>query len=567
MDQVIVFDKSFQQRLQEYNDILAGYDVIPVSSIAKEWSFYLDLTVDPKGWQAIWKVQRKTCEALGIPFPSVVLVLVVGVELEELTALVRVLAVQDDIHLPDKHRVSLTQLWPTKDQDKSIGLNLQSTANALDVLRFFYTNLLMPWDRDDDDTVDWKTKHLETRLQLYYDMKNGVIPRPTAEHLRGLISEAKRLQAKREYLEAELDDLDDLNEQNINNSKVQDLMELHIRMIEIKGEVDVLENPLLRNVVIKKCQQLSLNDDDTKQNIWVIYNHGTAKECIQFLSKIEQDYPNDVLKFSPNLYSTLECANPNDIYILNESSHEIKTTGALEHGGILKGISSRENTILTSNIEDMMLDCRGDTVLVENITIEAISPQCAIVVRRGQLTLNNCKLIGDGKSSTHQGIIVLSGAKLEIVSCDISNFYTAIVGNSGSNIVIENSEIHDCNFGIKIYDNCAMTAAKATIRNCKDYGICVETENNLNENGPKVGNFDTLNIIPKLEMEFIKGNNNLKGDAVINPKPKLKPLEDLFENGDSDPTICVDSDEEMDTQHNETVIENVCNGRASPATV
>jgi hypothetical protein len=71
--------------------------------------------------------------------------------------------------------------------------------------------------------------------------------------------------------------------------------------------------------------------------------------------------------------------------------------------------------------------------------------------------------------------------------------------------------------------------------------------------------------IPKLQLEFIKGNNNAKGDAVINQKSKLQAVEDLFESPDSDPTVCIESDEEMDVQNN-TVIEN-SSGKDSPNTI
>ncbi|EFA03585.1 protein nessun dorma [Tribolium castaneum] len=568
MDQVITFDKSLQQRLQEYNEVLGGYEVLPASAIANEWGFYLDLTLDPNGWQAVWKIQRKTCEALNIAFPTVVLVFVLDVSFKEMTALVKVLAVQDDIHIPEKHWVPLIQLWPTKAQDKSVAINLHSTANVLDMLRFFYHNLVMPWDFEEDDEGDWKSKHLEPRLRLYYDLKNGVIPRVTAERLHSLMSEAKRLEQKREQLESELDDLESCDGDNaaVNDPTVEQLSELHIRLMEIKGEMDILENPMLRKVVIKKQKEMVPAHDDTKQNIWVIQAENTLDDSIEFLQKIKASYPTEIVRFSPQLSSTLDYANPNDVFIVKEGKHMITVTGALEHGGLLKGVSATENTILSSKTEDVMLDFRGGNVVIENMTIDASSPQCGIIVRGGQLTLINCRIYGDGKSSTHQGILILNGANLQTINCEISHFSTAIVGNSGSNVTMESTEIHNCNLGLKIYDNCCVKATKVAIQNCKEYGICVETENNIDDSHQKVGDFDTLNIIPQLQMEFISGDNNAKGDAVINQKSKLKPIENLFENPDSDPTICVDSDEEMDTLQT-TVIENNCDGRSSPATI
>lgn len=66
-------------------------------------------------------------------------------------------------------------------------------------------------------------------------------------------------------------------------------------------------------------------------------------------------------------------------------------------------------------------------------------------------------------------------------------------------------------------------------------------------------------------MEFVNGMNNAKGDAIINQKSKLQPVEHLFDDPDIDPTVYIhSSDEEMDVQ-NVTVIENT--DRISPVTV
>lgn len=207
MSDIITFDKSFKQRLEEFDEVFT-------TDIRKDWEFYLEMCVDVNGWQAIWKVPRLTCEKLHIPFPSVVLVLILHVKFKELTALVRVLAIQDEIIIPEKNIVPISQLWPTKEQDKSVALNIMNTANALDMFRFFHLHLYMPWDRDEDDNIDWKANHLESRLRLYYDMRNGSIPRQIAEHVHSLLTTARRLQSERELLEDELKDLEDLDSGN-----------------------------------------------------------------------------------------------------------------------------------------------------------------------------------------------------------------------------------------------------------------------------------------------------------------------------------------------------------------
>ncbi|KAJ8950508.1 hypothetical protein NQ318_015252 [Aromia moschata] len=539
MDQIITFDKSLQQRLQEFRDIFSGYELLPASGVSNVWTFYLELTVDPNGWQAVWKIPRLTCEHLNIPFPSVVLVLVLDVNYSEHLATVRILAVQDDISIPEKHFVQLTQLWPTKEQDKTIALNLHTTSGSLRYVTFLL--------HTHDENSDWKNKHLESRLRLYFDLKNGIIPRATAEHVHSLLTEARRLQSRKVFIEAELneDDDADFDNGNTNNKKVEALMEIHLRLLEIKREIEIMENPLLRNVVIKKQAELISARSNKKQQIWLIFDEGNVDDHITFLREVKNSYPSQPIIFFPSLASKLESSNSKDIFILNESQHVIRTTGALEKGGVLKGIGLRKNIILTSRIDDVMLDFTGETVLIENVTIDARHAQCAILVRSGVGVLKNCKIIGNGASSTHQGIIVLAGATVEIVDCEITGFCTSIVGNSGSTISLKNTEIHNVNFGIKIYEKCHLDVNKLSIHDSREYGIVVETENNSNVDNRKVGNFEILQIVPEVKTESISGINNTKGDVIINSKCKIKPVEDLFSDPDFDPTMIESSDEDI----------------------
>ncbi|KAJ8979370.1 hypothetical protein NQ317_002959 [Molorchus minor] len=471
----MTFDKSLQQRLDEFKDVLSGYEVLSASLINKEWTSYLEYTLDPNGWQAVWKIPRLTCELLKIPFPSVVLVLVLEVHYNDLTATVR---------------------------DKTIALNMYSTANALDMLRFFYTYIYMPWDSEEDN-CDWKSKHLETRLRLYYDMKNGIVPRATSEHIHSLLTEARRLQSKRTYLESELGERDeadyenDFSEENLKTYLGFELTLPTSQHRKIDGSTDVATAELVSARINKK------------QQVW-----------------LKNYYPSETVMFSTCLASKLETSNSKDIFILNESTHTIRTTGALEKGGVLRGI--------------------GETVLIENVTIDAKQAQCAILVRSGTGILKNCKIVGDGSSSTHQGIIVLAGAKVELIDCEITGFSTSIVGNSDSTISLQNCEIHDVHFGMKIYDKCCVNLKNSSIHDCREYGVVVETEDNIKVDGRKIGNFDTLSIVPEVKIDSIDGNNNSKGDVVINKKCAVKPVENLFSDPEFDPTVIESSDEDMD---------------------
>lgn len=162
---VYTFDKSVQQRLTDYTDILYNdKKVTPASRIRTEWATHLNLVIEPVGWQALWKLPRLTCQDLEVHYPTIVFVEVELIDYDDLSALVRIVAVQDDIHLPEKHDVPLKELYPTKSQHYN-SLDVEGTAACIDQLRFFYNYLWMPWDNDDDDTKDWVTCHLESRIR------------------------------------------------------------------------------------------------------------------------------------------------------------------------------------------------------------------------------------------------------------------------------------------------------------------------------------------------------------------------------------------------------------------
>lgn len=574
MDQVIILDKSFQVRMEEYSDVLGrSNEVLSVACIKKEWTNFLELSMDPSGWQAVWKVPRLTCELLAIPYPAIILIYIQDVDFDELTATAKVIAVQDDISLPEIVTVPIIQVWPTKTQDPTVVLNLKTTANALDMVRFFYMNLFMPWDVEDDYREDWVEKHLESRLRLFYDMKNGVIARGTAEHLRGLLTESRRLQAKKEYLEKQFEcnetDSDVLNADSDGKEvdiRMVELMDINLSLLQISSEVEVLESPLLRETLIRRQTKTAALRPVKYPSHWLIFDDGKVDDYLVFLNKVKELFPTstDVMSFAPSLGPTLENLNVNDVIILNKGFHFFRTTGGLEYGdgSVLRGIYSVDDTILKSVNETIMFGFAGNDILVENVTIDATFANCAILIRRGNTTLRDCKIIGDFASSTHQGIIVLKGSSLELINCEISGFSEAVIGNTGAKIKLHGCHIHSVSTAVKTYDNCDIEIKDCEFSNCAKFGISVEMEKNVN--GLKIGsgNFDILTYIPGLTIEQLTGKNNGKANAVIHHMSKIHPVLDLFPNKNGDKKASVSSageDEDMkweDNQANETVIAN-----------
>lgn len=91
-----------------------------------------------EGWQAIWKMNRATCEQYKINYPTIVLGTVNNVYFQDLMADFSISMVQDDdVHLPEFHEVPLEDLWPTLDQENT-ELNIERTADCIDELRLVF---------------------------------------------------------------------------------------------------------------------------------------------------------------------------------------------------------------------------------------------------------------------------------------------------------------------------------------------------------------------------------------------------------------------------------------------
>lgn len=249
--EIFTFDKSLQERLVEYTEILSSGDgATPASQIRAEWSCHVELVLEPVGWRALWKIPRLTCHDFEIHYPTIVVVEVENVDFQELFALVRIVAVQDEIRLPEKYDVPLAELYPTREQENAV-LDMVGTANCIDQLRFFFNYLWMPWDADDDDNTDWVALHLEPRIRLFFDMKRGCVGKDTCDVIRSLVREGKEIQEKIARLEEDISDEEEERDGLLDDGKACQLMKLHFRLQQIKTEMEVLENPVMREVLTR----------------------------------------------------------------------------------------------------------------------------------------------------------------------------------------------------------------------------------------------------------------------------------------------------------------------------
>nr|CAD7574936.1 unnamed protein product [Timema californicum] len=287
--EIITFDKSLPKRLIEFKDILNGRgERLPASHVKNEWRYNLEETMELAGWNALWKISRQECQELGISFPTFVMVTVSNVDFINFTGVVHIVAVQDSIDLPETHVVPLLHLFPTVQQDSDT-INIENTADCLDQFRFFYEHVWMPWDADDDENEDWISNHLETRIGLIIDMKSGAVPPEMASHIRSLIQEGKALKQKIDVWQELLDEEEeDSPGDTANEDRTCLIMESHLRLDQITAELKILENPDLRNLMVRKKQQETKSVDPNEcGEVCFVWQGGNVDNLIDVLTTVK----------------------------------------------------------------------------------------------------------------------------------------------------------------------------------------------------------------------------------------------------------------------------------------
>lgn len=270
----------------------------------------------------------------------------------------------------------------------------------------------MPWDTDNDEDVDWSTKYLESRIRFSYDLKADISP-PLASHIRALLAEAQYIQQRREYLELDISDDEDMNE---SKSQITDLMRLHVRLAAIRHEIEMWENPKLRKVF----EPIKFPQRKDEVISVVMQENASLSKYIQELETVREIIGDEkVVKLSPSLQECLmNCGSAGYIY-LAEGPHSIKFLEHLNSSliGILPCDNSidlrlteeiekcKQSMIMAKDFENILLTLAGD-LKIKNVILDCRKVRTGILIREGTVHFENCTFIGDKTSSTSTAIIM-----------------------------------------------------------------------------------------------------------------------------------------------------------------
>ncbi|XP_031623409.1 protein nessun dorma isoform X2 [Contarinia nasturtii] len=485
---VYEFEKSLLERMEESINVLqCKNSPVLAADVREEWACHVELKIEPAGWQAIWKLNRATCEEYKIKYPTVVMGTVNNVYFQDLMADFTINAVQDDdVHLPEIHEVPLEDLWPTIDQENN-ELNIERTADCIDELRFFYRNVWMPWDSDSDEEVDWCKKHLESRIRFCFDLKRGM-SREMADYIRTLLAEARYIKNKREIMELEMSDNEDADE---DPEKIEDFLRMQLRMIQIRNEIEVLENPVLRrtyeNINFKVKPN---NNNDQKAKVYSVTN-GTLDRQLEYFESIRKLVDGrESVTFLPSLKDCLKMCTPRDYIYLPPGRHSVKWVDPLNSGGLLKAVSALENNkadgdinmidskemaiVTTEESGSVFLSADGDYT-IENVILDCQQVRLGIWIKSGTLTLRNCQLFGN-RSSTGIGIAITENAKCILEHTVIKNVGTGITCAAGSTLIMNQSTLSNCGISLEMGDETNIQFDKSQMVNSNNSAILFKTK-------------------------------------------------------------------------------------------
>ncbi|XP_053673603.1 protein nessun dorma [Anopheles nili] len=545
--EVYEFKKSYLTRLLETSNVLNSGDAnVPASAIRSEWTNFIEVAIEPTGWQALWKASRPVCEQLSVKYPLVVLGTVNQVLFDELKAVFIIEAIQDDdVHLPEEQiTVDLEELWPLRDQANP-ALNVNITADCIDKLRFFYQNLWMPWDNDTEDEHGWIDKHLESRIRLCFDLKNKTMSRRLSSHALALLAEARYIQRKREFLERELDEEDndedeeDTETSMLKDSRSSDLLQLNLRLNAIKNEIDILENPTMRSVFEKvRFGGVAVNNGCTTLS-YIVTQAVTVDEQLTYLENAKQimDQKMPVMMCDSLQHVLDHCSPDSIIYLPPGTRQDIKFLEYLNGGGSFKGVSSASflddyetavktnPTIVSRNDDSVLLTIDGDFT-VENVHLDCSNVRTGVVIKKGNITFRNCCFTGEPNTSTKQGIVIFGNCNITLEHCLIKEFSTGIYSNHDCTIRLINTNISRCITGLETLDECRILFQSASVTHCSQYGVLLEDFNDdvgsqdgsQDQAGNRSKIYEDFNTVERAEFTF-EGNcefrENGKGNFVI----------------------------------------------------
>lgn len=551
------------ERLADITRVLdaAGRD-IPATEVRKEWQNFIEIAIEPTGWQALWRVSQATCNALRARYPLEVLGTVDQVDFQELTATFLIEAVQDeDVELPERYEVPLIELWPTVTQENN-ALNVEMTAEAIDIYRYFYKHIWMPWDETDaDETKDWAASHLMSRINFQSELVSKKMHPSLVSYVRHLLNEVRHVADRKDLLESgmtdeELETL--LGDEDVNDNRALELMRLNFRLNNIKNELVTLENPILRwyyekvqmninsDAGAKALKRVSLglpdHGDDTaayNDDIFVIIPRTNVVTLRAGMNALEGVVDSKAkIQACPTLQYLLDTNSHYKKIFLFTGDHYLSFAEYIFGGCNVTALGGA--AVLKAKGDQRILLALDGKFVFENIIFDCTNVQTSVYVKLGDVSFKNCTFLGNKSSSTNKAVIAAESAVVSFENCVIENFSTGIYVQRNAVVRVVRSKIIGCGIGIDTNAESLVECSDVAIRG-SEYGIFLETYIELESSKSVTVNEDLnkLDSYKELKLEKMSFGDCKKGNVKVISAKKWFPSTATFKKPmDVDEAMC-----------------------------
>ncbi|GFT29903.1 SHC SH2 domain-binding protein 1 [Nephila pilipes] len=430
---------------------------------------YITSVVEPVGWKAVW---RSTKETSTLDFEYDFIAEVVNVSLIKLEAEIFVKSIiiadlnpsdmeniKEKLDVENSRYVPLTELYVGSEDDYE-GF-FEKTAIAIEHIRFFYKHICRPWDKE-EDTV-YSEEVLKSRLQLYFDMKNNILPKTMISKIKSVLKEGFRIYKELENLYSDMHVSD--SEAEINEEDLMHSVALRKKLGKLQAKMEMLENPIIRSFVTKKYSPTkALRKQPKSSPVTYMVAKQFSKDIVEKLLSFEIT---SILEFQHNPESAFKYSSAGDKIFIFPGVYQCDTLGWIEGEISVQGVGLNSDIVLeaTGNSE-VFLNCCAEKIKVENVSFMAKSGLLsAIVVHHGEIELKNC-IIDSNKADI--GILLLSG----------------------SEALIENSVIcNSCEDGIQMRSMSSLKMKSTKIMFSMRHGIQIDAES-----GPSPDSFTDINV-------------------------------------------------------------------------
>ncbi|KAJ2940212.1 hypothetical protein O0L34_g11779 [Tuta absoluta] len=469
----------------------------------EQLSLHAEIHIEPVGWDALWKLSKDFCKKFEVRFPCVAYVTVTSVDFEALSACVEVTSVQHElVSLPETVLdVPLIELWPTMKQQEQC-VDAASTAEFIDLMRFFYNHIWMPWDEQDDKMLLPNT--IEERMQLYIELHDGTIPNHVARTITLLRNSAIDAHERLQVLDSSLcEDSGDEDDSMLPANYITLCAELTAKLDTHLAKWTLYEKGLIRKQYLTKenakCQKIK-----NRRNVVGLWQGGTATD-FSHISKQLTDH-----HLSPDHHLTITTSADDGLTLEPEKlvicSKEYEIPEMPLANISISSINGA--TLRSSDMRSCLLNLHSKCSL-HGLKLQCSRVNTAVVVRGGALHVDNCALCDDEQSEQSdfvQGIVAMADSKLLIENTTFENFYSGIVVHKGARVELRNCKIRNCGVGIQMYSGAAVSLSDTTVTSCAEH--CIRAELNNDEHSNSV---EGLHIEPNCTI----GSGDLQKEVLI----------------------------------------------------